>query len=47
MSFGTDWDDDASELEKSNKRKGLVQVSERLGQIFGKDGGTYLNEANP
>ena len=47
MSFGTDWEDEASEEEKSRKRKGLVKVSERLGEIFGKDGGTYINEANP
>jgi hypothetical protein len=47
MSFGTDWEDTASETEKSRKRKGLVKVSQRLDEIFGVEGGAYVNEANP
>ena len=47
MSFGTNWEDDAGVAEKSRKRKGLVKVSERLGEIFGREGGAYINEANP
>ncbi|KAJ9651527.1 hypothetical protein H2198_009195 [Neophaeococcomyces mojaviensis] len=47
LSFGTNWEDEAPFEEKQFKRQLLVAQSERLGEIFGPTGGTYINEANP
>ncbi|ETI20394.1 hypothetical protein G647_08429 [Cladophialophora carrionii CBS 160.54] len=47
MSFGTNWEDDASESEKHSKKLHLVEMSNRWAKIAGSDGGTYVNEANP
>lgn len=47
FSLGTDWADDAPAEEKLRKKKEAVEVSKRLGEIVGPDGGTYVNEANP
>ncbi|WEW60423.1 hypothetical protein PRK78_005909 [Emydomyces testavorans] len=47
MSFGANWKDDAPADEKRRGKLDLVEISKRLGQIVGPDGGTYLNEANP
>lgn len=47
FSLGTDWADDASAEEKLRKKKQAVEISKRLGEIVGPDGGTYVNEANP
>lgn len=45
--MGTNWADEASEDEKRRRKFRAVEVSKRLAQIVGTDGGTYLNEANP
>lgn len=45
--MGTDWADNASESEKRQKKLRAVEVSKRLTEIVGEDGGTYFNEANP
>ncbi|OAG40581.1 hypothetical protein AYO21_05282 [Fonsecaea monophora] len=47
MSFGTNWDDEAPETEKHQKRLQLVEMSKRWTKIAGPAGGTYANEANP
>ncbi|ERF73264.1 hypothetical protein EPUS_03096 [Endocarpon pusillum Z07020] len=47
FSLGTDWADDASAEEKLRKKLQAVEISKRLGDIVGPDGGTYVNEANP
>ncbi|KAJ9614419.1 hypothetical protein H2200_002555 [Cladophialophora chaetospira] len=47
MSFGTDWEDDAPEAEKQQKRLQLVEMSKRWATIAGPEGGSYINEANP
>ena len=47
FSLGTDWVDDASAEEKLRKKRQAVEVSKRLGEIVGPNGGTYVNEANP
>jgi FAD/FMN-containing dehydrogenase len=47
FSLGTDWADDAPESEKHSKKLRAVEISNRLAQIVGRDGGTYVNEANP
>lgn len=47
FSLSGDWEDDAPEEEKLKIKQGLVEISKRLGDIVGKDGGTYINEANP
>ncbi len=47
LSIGTDWADDASAEEILSKKQQAVEVSKRLGEIVGPDGGTYVNEANP
>ncbi|OAP54750.1 hypothetical protein AYL99_11198 [Fonsecaea erecta] len=47
MSFGTNWEDDAPEAKKHQKRLELVEMSRRWAQIAGPDAGTYMNEANP
>ncbi|KAK5267219.1 hypothetical protein LTR96_007252 [Exophiala xenobiotica] len=47
MSFGTNWNDTASDAEKLRKKQLLVDISKRWGRIAGPSGGTYANEANP
>ncbi|KAH7094404.1 FAD/FMN-containing protein [Paraphoma chrysanthemicola] len=47
FSLGTDWADEAPESEKHAKRLRAVEISKRLAQIVSRDGGTYVNEANP
>lgn len=50
ISFGVDWEDDARESVKRERKKHLVALSEELGRIMrgaGQEQGTYLNEANP
>jgi hypothetical protein len=47
MSFGTNWNDTASDAEKLRKKQLLVNISKRWGKIAGPSGGTYANEANP
>ena len=47
LSFGENWEDDASLEEKRTKKEAIVAKSERLGEIWGPNGGTYINEANP
>lgn len=47
LSFGVDWEDEATDVEKKDKKQILVELSRRLGEIAGPEGGTYLNEANP
>ncbi|KAF7505684.1 hypothetical protein GJ744_000533 [Endocarpon pusillum] len=47
FSLGTDWADDASGEERLRKKQQAVEISKRLGEIVGPDGGTYVNEANP
>lgn len=47
LSFYADWKDDAPVDEKRQAKLGLIDVTERLGQIVGPDGGSYFNEANP
>jgi hypothetical protein len=47
MSFGTNWNDTASDAEKLRKKQLLVDISTRWGRIAGPSGGTYANEANP
>lgn len=46
MSFGTNWEDDAPEVEKHRKRLQLVEMSKRWAKIAGLGGGTYANEAS-
>jgi len=47
MSFGTNWNDTASDAEKRRKKQLIVDISKRWGNITGPSGGTYANEANP
>ncbi|KAK2750863.1 hypothetical protein FQN55_001434 [Onygenales sp. PD_40] len=47
MSFGADWEDNAPQEDKHRIKKGLVKLTEKLGEIVGKEGGTYINEASP
>ncbi|KAK5411719.1 hypothetical protein LTR90_008093 [Exophiala xenobiotica] len=47
MSFGTNWNDTASDAEKLRKKQLLVDISKRWGRIAGPSGGTYANAANP
>lgn len=47
FSLSTDWDDDVPESEKRSRKQQGVEISKRLAKIVGKDGGTYINEANP
>lgn len=47
MSFGIDWPNNATAAEKKRRRQELVEVSLKMGEIVGSDGGTYINEANP
>jgi hypothetical protein len=45
--MGVDWANQANGTERTRLRKELVQVSLELEALVGKDGGTYINEANP
>ncbi|KAK2757894.1 hypothetical protein FQN54_004300 [Arachnomyces sp. PD_36] len=47
FSLSSDWPDDASEAVKKERRNLVVELSNRLADIVGPDGGTYINEANP
>jgi hypothetical protein len=47
FSFGVDWVDNASASEKRRKKQQAVEMSYRLAEIVGPQGGTYINEANP
>ncbi|KAL4897457.1 FAD binding domain protein [Aspergillus ambiguus] len=47
LSVSTNWKDNATNSEKSKKRQHMVWLSRQLTKIVGKDGGTYVNEANP
>ncbi|KAH8697409.1 FAD binding domain protein [Talaromyces proteolyticus] len=47
FSISTDWNDNATAEEKHRKREVMVHLSNRLTDIVGEDGGTYVNEANP
>jgi hypothetical protein len=47
MSLSVDWSDTASDAEKQEKRREMVELSERFTEIVGSEGGTYVNEANP
>lgn len=47
LSVGTDWPDETPEEEKIRRKRRAVEVSRQLGEIVGKKGGTYVNEANP
>lgn len=41
------YEDDAPTSEKIKKRLQTLDISKRLTEIVGNDGGTYINEANP
>ncbi|KAE8391183.1 FAD binding domain protein [Aspergillus alliaceus] len=47
LSISVDWADTATSREKHEKRQRAVQMSERLTELVGTEGGTYINEANP
>ncbi|KOC15294.1 FAD binding domain protein [Aspergillus flavus AF70] len=47
LSVSVDWADTATDSEKESKRQQTVQLSKRLTEIVGSEGGTYVNEANP
>jgi hypothetical protein len=47
FTLGTDWADDAPAEEKLSKKLQAIEISRRLGEIVGPEGGTYVNEANP
>jgi hypothetical protein len=47
FALGTDWADDAPAEEKLSKKLQSIEISKRLGEIVGPEGGTYVNEANP
>ncbi|PGH10691.1 hypothetical protein AJ80_07447 [Polytolypa hystricis UAMH7299] len=47
FSMSADWKDDAPLDVKRRMKQDLVRISERLGELVGEDGGTYVNEANP
>ncbi|KAK5089704.1 hypothetical protein LTR70_007560 [Exophiala xenobiotica] len=47
LSFGANWEDEATLEEKRQKKHMVVEQSKQLDEIFGSSGGTYINEANP
>lgn len=47
LSFGANWADEASLEERRAKKQMVIEQSLQLDQIFGAEGGTYINEANP
>jgi hypothetical protein len=47
FSVSIDWANNATAEEKHQKRESAVHLSNRLTNIVGEDGGTYINEANP
>jgi hypothetical protein len=47
FSMSSDWADDASEEVKTMWKHRTVEISNKLRDIVGDDGGTYINEANP
>ena len=47
FSMSSDWPDNASEEVKKRGKQRVVEISNRLAEIVGPDGGTYVNEANP
>ncbi|KAB8275188.1 hypothetical protein BDV30DRAFT_247912 [Aspergillus minisclerotigenes] len=47
LSVSVNWADTATDSEKEAKRQQTVQLSKRLTEIVGSEGGTYVNEANP
>lgn len=47
LSFGTNWNDTATEEEKRAEKEWLVKISKQWDKIAGPAGGTYVNEANP
>ena len=47
LSVSVDWADTATDSEKQEKRHQTVDLSKRLTEITGSEGGTYVNEANP
>jgi hypothetical protein len=47
FSMSANWPDDAPESEKRRRKARAVEVSRRMEEIVGKNGGTYVNEANP
>ncbi|KAE8371861.1 hypothetical protein BDV26DRAFT_298399 [Aspergillus bertholletiae] len=47
LSISVDWADTATESEKRAKRHEAVELSRKLTDIVGEEGGTYVNEANP
>jgi hypothetical protein len=47
FSISTNWPDNATAAEKHQKRRKMVNLSSRMTEIVGSDGGTYINEANP
>jgi hypothetical protein len=47
LSMGANWADEAPEKEKRRMKLLAVEASRRLAQIVGRNGGTYVNEANP
>lgn len=47
MSYGINWPNNATEAEKKQRKQTLVDIRLKLEKIVGRDGGTYVNEANP
>ncbi|KAF1817328.1 FAD/FMN-containing protein [Eremomyces bilateralis CBS 781.70] len=47
FSIGSNYEDDAPTPEKVRKRRQTLEISKRLTEIVGEDGGTYINEASP
>lgn len=47
FSLGSDWPDNASDEVRKQRKSLVVELSNRLRDIVGSDGGTYINEANP
>ncbi|RPA79878.1 FAD binding domain-containing protein [Ascobolus immersus RN42] len=47
FSLGIDWPNDTPTEEKKRLKRRTQEVSRRFTEIVGKEGGTYVNEANP
>lgn len=47
MTFGATWSDDTPRDKALKIKKDLIELTEELGNIVGKAGGTYFNQANP
>ncbi|KAL2869175.1 FAD/FMN-containing protein [Aspergillus lucknowensis] len=47
LSISIDWEDNAPDWEKREKRQHAVMLSKQFTDIVGEHGGTYINEASP